>query len=211
MAKHIGEMIEDEVRRQKLAITDFANEIHTTRENVYNIFKRSELDIARLILISRVLNRNFIREIYLDPSIVDIDNPSVLKQLEEEKALMQFLSVIPKVMDNLGMQSFIVLMGNAFNKDDIDSFLPDFGLSEYSICFYKHAKAGMFETFDYEEISDGSKNHFRLCTNKLYGTKYAEVIIEYKTQLEWENFLRFIFQECVKRGVDLRTSGFTNR
>ena len=42
----IGELIENEVRKQQIPITEFAKMICCQRNNVYDIFKRSKMDIA---------------------------------------------------------------------------------------------------------------------------------------------------------------------
>ena len=52
----IGELIENEVRKQQIPITEFAKMICCQRNNVYDIFKRSKMDIAQLKQISKVLN-----------------------------------------------------------------------------------------------------------------------------------------------------------
>lgn len=193
-----------------MPISDFAEKICTTRENVYHIFKRVDINLVQLSLISKVLNRDFIREIYLNPEILDLNDPVIIQQIEEDKAMTQFYNVIPKAMENIGMHDVLVNTGSAFNKDDVESFLPDIGLANHAIFFYKHKKDDLSDPLAYETISDGGKKTFRICTNNLYGTRYAEVIIDYKTQPEWEDYLKFIFRECQKRGVDLRISGFTH-
>ncbi len=70
MAKYIGEIIEDEVRRQGWSIADFAEIIGMTRENAYYLFKRVDISLALLTLISKVLNRDFIRGVYQNPDII---------------------------------------------------------------------------------------------------------------------------------------------
>lgn len=208
MAKYIGQLIEDEVRQQGINITDFAERICTTRENVYHLFKRVDINLAQLTLISKVLNRDFIREIYMNPEIINLDDPIIKKQLEEDKAMTQFYNVFPKAMENVGLHDVLVLTGSAFDKDDVQTFLPDIGLANHAIFFYKHQKEDLSDPLAYETVSDGGKNTFRICTNNLYGSKYVEIIIEYKTQLEWEEYLRFILDECRKRALDLRICGF---
>ncbi len=44
----IGELIENEVRKQQIPITGFAKMICCQRNNVYDIFKRSKMDIAHM-------------------------------------------------------------------------------------------------------------------------------------------------------------------
>ena len=61
---HIGKEIEKIVRKQKISIKDFADKIHCTRKNVYDIFTRQSIDIERLILISEILDYDFIHNVY---------------------------------------------------------------------------------------------------------------------------------------------------
>lgn len=59
---HIGLMIKEECRRQHMSVATLAEKICCARANVYNIFKRRNIDIALLALISKVLHRNFVLE-----------------------------------------------------------------------------------------------------------------------------------------------------
>lgn len=71
---HIGEAIKQKVKERGISITDFANSIHCNRTNVYSIFSRKSIDMEQLMLISEVLDYNFISEVYFD-------NPPVRKYL----------------------------------------------------------------------------------------------------------------------------------
>lgn len=59
MAIHIGQEIENELRRQGRGVTWFAQRLHCDRTNVYNIFGREGIDTILLQRICAVLNRNF--------------------------------------------------------------------------------------------------------------------------------------------------------
>jgi len=82
--KNIGELIETEVRKQQIPITEFAKMICCQRNNVYDIFKRSKMDIAQLKQISKVLNRNFFKELAEDVELI-----SDSKDSEEERNRMR--------------------------------------------------------------------------------------------------------------------------
>lgn len=56
---NIGQMIEAEVRRQGISVSEFARRIHTDRRNVYNIFQRATIDTGLLSKICFVLRRDF--------------------------------------------------------------------------------------------------------------------------------------------------------
>ncbi|GHT15418.1 hypothetical protein AGMMS4956_15310 [Bacteroidia bacterium] len=61
---HIGKEIEKVLRERGMPITEFAAKICCHRKNVYNIFTRKTIDIDKLILISKVLDYDFIHAIY---------------------------------------------------------------------------------------------------------------------------------------------------
>lgn len=61
MKETIGKLIEKEVRKKQISITSFADKICCKRNNVYDIFKRSKIDIVQLKKISQVLEHNFLK------------------------------------------------------------------------------------------------------------------------------------------------------
>ncbi|MDR0969929.1 MAG: helix-turn-helix domain-containing protein [Lentimicrobiaceae bacterium] len=62
---HIGEAIKLKVQERGIRIAEFANAIHCNRTNIYSLFRRKSIDIDQLILISKVLEYDFISELYL--------------------------------------------------------------------------------------------------------------------------------------------------
>ena len=71
----IGKLIEDEVRRQQLTITEFSEKICCSRKNVYDIFKREGIDTRLLERISFILHRNFF-SLYCQEGSEDVENNS---------------------------------------------------------------------------------------------------------------------------------------
>ncbi|MDR3287543.1 MAG: helix-turn-helix domain-containing protein [Prevotellaceae bacterium] len=61
---HIGETIKQKMKEQNFRVADFAKAIHCNRNNVYSIFKRKNIDVELLMLISKVLEYDFITEVY---------------------------------------------------------------------------------------------------------------------------------------------------
>lgn len=61
--KTIGQLIKEELERQERTVAWFARKLSCHRSNVYDIFTRENLDMALLIRISHILDRNFLREI----------------------------------------------------------------------------------------------------------------------------------------------------
>lgn len=56
---HIGQLIEKELRRQERSVSWFARKLYCDRSNVYDIFRRENIDADLLLRISIVLNHNF--------------------------------------------------------------------------------------------------------------------------------------------------------
>lgn len=62
---NIGEIIRRKLDESDISYTEFAKRIHCERQSLYYLFKCKSIDIDRLMLISKVLNYDFIRHIYL--------------------------------------------------------------------------------------------------------------------------------------------------
>lgn len=60
---HVGKEIEIEVRKQYASIDAFAKALHRERQTVYDLFKRPHISTDRLLEVSRLLNRDFLKEI----------------------------------------------------------------------------------------------------------------------------------------------------
>ena len=58
----IGQKIEEEVRRQERSVCWFARKLCCNRQNVYDIFRRTNIDAELLLRISIILERNFFEE-----------------------------------------------------------------------------------------------------------------------------------------------------
>ena len=88
---HIGKAIKQKVRERGLRVADFANAIHCNRTNVYDIFNRKSIDVEQLILISKVLEYDFISEIYFNR----ISPKKYLVLLEVNEQQLQAFAVNP--------------------------------------------------------------------------------------------------------------------
>lgn len=60
--KPIGQQIEEELRHQERSVSWFARKLYCNRQNVYDIFRRTNIDAELLLRISLVLGRNFFDE-----------------------------------------------------------------------------------------------------------------------------------------------------
>lgn len=47
-----------------LSVSEFARRLHCHRQNVYDIFKRQDIDLSLLQRISKVLEHDFVTELY---------------------------------------------------------------------------------------------------------------------------------------------------
>lgn len=196
--KKIGDLIQNEVRRQQISVTDFAKMINCQRNNVYNIFERSTIYVDQLALISRKLKHNFFVDIVNDPTLIDIDSEEAIQEMENRQARSQFIEVVPEVLKQLNKQP-IISFGQPLELGDVDD-LPDFMLTDCFIAFtvgsfmaekpqYKSNKFFEFQLF---ESNDGIKVY--LMTNTFTGSRLIDVKIDYKTEEEWKKTLAFIFE-----------------
>ena len=62
---YIGKLIEEKVKERHLTYAEFARMIHCARTSLYHIFDSKNIDVERLLLISKVLDYDFIGEVYL--------------------------------------------------------------------------------------------------------------------------------------------------
>lgn len=56
---HIGNLIEQELRKQERSVSWFATKLHCDRSNIYKIFKKQSIDTQLLEQISIILGHNF--------------------------------------------------------------------------------------------------------------------------------------------------------
>lgn len=200
--KTIGELIELEVRRQGISITGFAEMICCQRNNVYDIFKRDNIDIKLLKNISTLLKRNFFRELAEAPELIT-DKEETTDEEKNRKAVSQFLEVVPDVLHKLGKFSAIVFCKKSEDEEE-NRKLPDFGLSDYFITFTigETLKERMGENplIQITSVSDDNGCVVELCKNKIYDSVSLNVKVDYKTSDEWCKVLTFVFETYVKQG-----------
>ncbi|MDR2406690.1 MAG: transcriptional regulator [Bacteroidales bacterium] len=66
---HIGSIIKAKLKERKMSVIDFAAALHCCRNNVYKIFYSDNIDINRLIKISKILDYDFLSLYYKQPQI----------------------------------------------------------------------------------------------------------------------------------------------
>lgn len=198
MDNTIGNLIENEVRKQGWVIKEFADQICCTRNNVYDIFSRSKIDVAQLQLISKVLKHNFFKDLADNPELADANNPEVEKDLQNRRAVAQFFDAMPKVLKNLHIETNIMM---PIIQNEFDNPLPDYGLSDYAIFFTvgerlydrfmaKHG-LGVFEVqTDYAH----RKYPVDIWHNTMNHQWFVDVKMDYKTEEEWGDIIIHLFQ-----------------
>ena len=64
MEIHDGERIKEYLAITGLSVSEFARRLNCHRQNIYDIFKRKTIDVVLLQRISKVLEHDFVSEIY---------------------------------------------------------------------------------------------------------------------------------------------------
>ena len=195
MAKIIGQLIDDVVRRQGLSVQEFAERISCSRQNAYDLFKRSTIDVVQLHLISKALGHNFFMDIIENPELVDITNPEVKKDLLNRQAVAQFFDVMPTVLRKLHIETNIVMPVMQLEEG---LPLPDYGLSDFAIFFtvgerlldrFTPANAECFEV----KTEVAYKNHVvDIWQNLVHHSWFVDVKLDYKTEEEWGEILVYL-------------------
>ena len=75
---HIGEEIQERLRKKRMKVVDFSRKIDTNRNNIYDIFNRKSIDSGLLMKISEALEFDFFR-LYSIP----LSKYSLVQQLED--------------------------------------------------------------------------------------------------------------------------------
>ena len=187
----IGELIEREVRKQQIPITKFADSICCQRNNVYDIFRRSKIDIVLLKRISEVLNRNFFKDLADDLNLVDENEDS-----EKDKMVAQFFKAVPKALRSLGKEVSIILqeLEDEYN----DCPVPDFGLPPYSMAFTigntMKDRIGYNPYLFFETLRNSENYEVELSINRFSGSKMIFIKIDHKTDEEWYQQMKYAFE-----------------
>jgi transcriptional regulator with XRE-family HTH domain len=64
MKVHAGEKVKKYFEASGMSVSEFARRLNCHRQNVYDIFKRQNIDLSLLQRISRVLEHDFVTELY---------------------------------------------------------------------------------------------------------------------------------------------------
>lgn len=61
---YIGKIIQRKVDEKHISYAEFARQIHCARTSLYHIFNAKTIDVERLLLISEILEYDFIGKVY---------------------------------------------------------------------------------------------------------------------------------------------------
>ena len=61
---HIGELIQTFVRENNINSAELARKIKKTRQNVYDLYKRDDIEVKLFLTLCDTLNHNFLDDIY---------------------------------------------------------------------------------------------------------------------------------------------------
>lgn len=177
-----------------MPITEFADKICRARRTCYNIFEKNHIDVDLLRNISLVLDHDFFK--------VLSENYNLAKPAETDaqiiKAVGQFMTAVPEVMSEIGVDGNVLTCSEANIKEDIP--LPDFMISPtlfvVTIGESLEARCKRYEcdgAFKFTPISDKSGATVILCDNLATNTQSINIILDYKTKEEWRNVLELAF------------------
>ena len=60
---HIGSLIKAEMKRQGMSVAEMAKRLNVQRQTVYDMLKRTNIDVERLKDVSEVLHKDFLQVI----------------------------------------------------------------------------------------------------------------------------------------------------
>ncbi|MDR1653624.1 MAG: helix-turn-helix transcriptional regulator [Prevotellaceae bacterium] len=84
---HIGKLIQQFVKQNNIRSADLARQTGKTRQNIYDLYKRDDVEVKLLLTLCDVLQHNFIEDIYpANKKTADIDTVfNTMKLLVAEK------------------------------------------------------------------------------------------------------------------------------
>jgi len=88
---HIGKLVKNFVKENHINSAELARKIGKTRQNMYDLYKRDDMDVKIILAISEALNHNFINDICPQKNTsVSVDEVmDTLKQLVKDKMSKQ--------------------------------------------------------------------------------------------------------------------------
>ena len=83
---HIGNIVKDYVLKHNINTAELARKIGKTRQNLYDFYKREDVEVKLLLTISEALNHDFFEDIKPNRKNADVDRVfDVLKEVIKER------------------------------------------------------------------------------------------------------------------------------
>jgi len=95
MAIHIGKRIKQVFEKKGMSISEFSRRLNSSRENVYDIFKRQSIDTSLLEKISKVLEYDFFQH-YTSLQQVNEKLKEEIEKLNGDNALLREMNAFLK-------------------------------------------------------------------------------------------------------------------
>lgn len=194
----IGEMINDEIRKQQISIVEFAKKINCNRTNVYNIFTRNNIDIQLLERISKVLNHNYFEDLAKN---MDLAKPVEIsdEEIKRLQSIDNFHEAVLKAFEKLGIKVAIVQGTRQGVEKDIP--VPDYILSDFNITFtlgktYEEKCNGFWgDRIRFTDHLDNGLTNMVCYYKQDDGIQYLDIAIVYMTEEEWYDTIQFALNE----------------
>ena len=204
--KTIGSLIKAEVEKQGLSAVEFAERICCERQNVYKIFGRTHIDTVQLAQISKALNHDFFADIVQDMALSGVDDKEACQEVYNRTAIAQFCEVMPRVLYKMGLDSFITL-GRPLGLS-LDIPIPEYTINPFYLTFSTNQlladnpNCGIVSTAVIEKYRDEMSGAvIDRWTFKHSGFVLYNMLLDYKTEQEWELALKFFLTRVYRTSV----------
>lgn len=204
--KTIGSLIKAEVEKQGLSAVEFAERICCERQNVYKIFGRTHIDTVQLAQISKALNHDFFADIVQDMALSGVDDKEACQEVYNRTAIAQFCEVMPRVLYKMGLDSFITL-GRPLGLS-LDIPIPEYTINPFYLTFSTNQlladnpNCGIVSTAVIEKYRDEMSGAvIDRWIFKDSGFVLYNMLLDYKTEQEWEQALNFFLTRVYRTSV----------
>jgi len=199
---NIGKLIKEEMEKQGMKAADLAKKLCFERTAVYKLFNKTSIDTALLGRISKVLDRNFFRDIANDMSLSGVNDKEAIRDIEDRMAVSQFMEVVPQVLLDMGKHAAIFIEKNQLN-------IPSFCIGEYSPIIMFTIGCNLYDlphikkaiprerVVCYTKEKEGI-DAYLIDSHTIHCPGILDIKLDYKTKEEWKDILQFVFDNIIK-------------